>query len=230
MLDTAAAVVRERGFANTRLADIGERLQMTAASLVYHFGTKEELLAQTLGMEATAELDRLRATVAGPDSAQTKMRRLVTLSISRSTTPDWRLWVDAWGEGMRTQTMRNHLSDLDNQWRAALATVIRSGQADRTWPAGDAAVLAAAVMSLLDGIGVQLAVHPTNRATSKLMHAAPNLIEAMLSTGLALSKTSAPKQRRILPSQDAAIIALHPNDDDFDQLAQFAAPLAVDGE
>ena len=36
------------------------------------------------------------------------------------------------------------------------------------------------------------------------------------------------EQRRILASRDAAIIALHSNDDDFDQLAEFAAHLAVD--
>jgi Arc/MetJ-type ribon-helix-helix transcriptional regulator len=36
------------------------------------------------------------------------------------------------------------------------------------------------------------------------------------------------EQRRFLASRDAAIIALHPNDDDFDQLAEFAARLALD--
>ena len=46
ILDAAANVFRQRGYALATLNEIAERADMQAGSLYYHFGSKEELLEE----------------------------------------------------------------------------------------------------------------------------------------------------------------------------------------
>jgi AcrR family transcriptional regulator len=71
VLDAAARLFRERGYAATTLGDIAEAAGLRTASLYYHFGSKEDLVEEilrigtTLVSEAVAEsLGRL-----GPEAS-----------------------------------------------------------------------------------------------------------------------------------------------------------------
>lgn len=48
ILDAAAAVFREQGYANARLSDIAERAGIQTGSLYYHFASREELVSEIL--------------------------------------------------------------------------------------------------------------------------------------------------------------------------------------
>jgi len=48
ILDAAAAVIAEEGYAGTRLSDIAERADMQAGSLYYYFASKEVLVEEVL--------------------------------------------------------------------------------------------------------------------------------------------------------------------------------------
>jgi AcrR family transcriptional regulator len=50
ILDVAAKLFRARGYTETSLRDIGEQAGMKAASLYYHFASKEQLAAEVLGI------------------------------------------------------------------------------------------------------------------------------------------------------------------------------------
>jgi AcrR family transcriptional regulator len=55
ILDAAAKVFRERGFAGTRLSDVADQADLQAPSLYYHFENKENLMEEVLrlGVERT---------------------------------------------------------------------------------------------------------------------------------------------------------------------------------
>ncbi|MCW4385377.1 TetR/AcrR family transcriptional regulator [Salinibacterium sp. SYSU T00001] len=58
ILDAAAALFSERGFAGTSTRQIAERAGMRQASMYYHFAGKEEILLALLDASVTPTLDR----------------------------------------------------------------------------------------------------------------------------------------------------------------------------
>jgi AcrR family transcriptional regulator len=171
------------GFADIRLADIAERLDMSAGALVYHFETKEELLACTLEAEAEDELDRVTEVLRTPSSASDRIDNLVEMSLGTDTIVDWALWIAAWAEAIRSDRMRQSLDRLDRRWLGAVAAVIRDGQSSGEFVAGNPRQLADAVLAVIDGLGVQLTLHPTYARSKRSVLVARTAVSAVLSPG-----------------------------------------------
>lgn len=73
ILDTAARLFREEGYAATSLRDIAGECGMKAASLYYHFASKDEIISEVLriGVERVAEEVR-RAVMSLPPDADVR--------------------------------------------------------------------------------------------------------------------------------------------------------------
>jgi len=63
ILDAAARVFREHGYASARLADIAELAGIQTGSLYYHFAGREELVAEILRLGIETAWDHVRAAV-----------------------------------------------------------------------------------------------------------------------------------------------------------------------
>ncbi len=63
ILDAAAAVFREQGYAGARLSDIAERAGLQTASLYYHFDSRDELVAEILRLGVETAWDHVRDAV-----------------------------------------------------------------------------------------------------------------------------------------------------------------------
>ena len=48
MLDAAASLICERGFGDTRIADVAKRAGVSSALVIYYFGTRDRLLVDAL--------------------------------------------------------------------------------------------------------------------------------------------------------------------------------------
>ena len=48
MLVAAAHLIAERGFSDTRIADVADRVGASPALVIYYFGTKDSLLTEAL--------------------------------------------------------------------------------------------------------------------------------------------------------------------------------------
>ena len=172
ILAASGQLVRRRGFTATRMADVAAELGLSAPLIVYHFRTKDELMAATLAAEAQGELERLEAVAAARLDPVAKLSRVVHLSLGAASVGDWALWIDAWGEGLRSATMRDHLADLDRRWLAAIEAVIADGRAGRcVHGARSPAASAERIMALLDGYGVQLVRAGSARARQRVLAA-----------------------------------------------------------
>ena len=70
ILDHAARLFRQRGYAETSLRDIATVSGMKTASLYYHFASKEEIVTEVLntGVATVAEEARRRVDRLGPDA------------------------------------------------------------------------------------------------------------------------------------------------------------------
>ena len=171
ILAASGQLVRQRGFTATRMADVAASLGLSAPLIVYHFRTKDELMAATLAAEAQSEMERLAAVVAAPVGPPAKLSRLVHLSLGAASVEDWALWIDAWAEGLRSPTMRDHLAELDRRWLAAVEAVIADGRRSGAFTVGSVAASAGRVIALIDGYGVQLVRAGSARARQRVLAA-----------------------------------------------------------
>ena len=181
ILAASGRLVRERGFTTTRLADVAGELGLSAPLIVYHFGTKDELMAATLAAEASAELERMERIVSSRAGPRAKIERIVRMSLGRAAVSDWALWIDAWGEGLRSPVMSRLLAELDQRWQRAIGAIVEEGRSAGVFVTADPEVSAQRLVALLDGYGVQLVRAGSTRARARLLAAARQAVAVELS-------------------------------------------------
>jgi AcrR family transcriptional regulator len=77
ILRVAAEVVGERGYQNSSLDEVAERLDLAKASLYYYFDSKQALVAACLDTAAVEVEGRLQAIVDGGGTPTETLRRLI---------------------------------------------------------------------------------------------------------------------------------------------------------
>jgi AcrR family transcriptional regulator len=76
ILEAAARVLGENGYADTRLADIATEAGTFAGSIYYHFASREELVEEVLTLGVTRTFDAVRAQVEALPSTSSHRRRI----------------------------------------------------------------------------------------------------------------------------------------------------------
>jgi AcrR family transcriptional regulator len=162
MLSAAATLIAERGFHDTRIADVAERVGASPALVIYYFGTKDSLLTEALRWSErsfyTATEEMLRSTTKLRERIETLVEWTLVSEKQSELTGDWGLWFDLWGQAFRHPEVKKDRAELDAQWRDLIARVVQSGI--DAGEIGDVDVETFAIMwsSLLDGLVVQVAL------------------------------------------------------------------------
>jgi AcrR family transcriptional regulator len=169
ILEATRRVVLERGFGHTRIADVAAELGVSTGLIHYHFAAKDELLAETLRDTAAADIRRLEESVAGHGGGSIERLDRVLQEYLPSAERDtsWVLWIDAWGDALRSPRLREISEELDTAWARVLETVIVDGVEAGEMKCADPAAAAWRLACLMDGLGVQLTLH-----TGTMTHAA----------------------------------------------------------
>ena len=114
ILDGAIQVLIERGFANTRVADVAKRLDVSSSLIHYHFDSKESLLAEAFAQAANQDIAELEADIDAAPTAVAKLDALIRNYVPEgSDDVEWMLWIDAWGEALRNPELRKISQRLD---------------------------------------------------------------------------------------------------------------------
>jgi AcrR family transcriptional regulator len=160
ILDASVAVVLERGFAGTRIADVADALGISSGLVHYHFDSKDELLAETLRHAADADIDRLEKAVAELDDPVRRLDRVLCEYLPETKKDQsWVIWVDAWGHAIRNDRLRTILKELDLAWSGALESVLHDGVTAGVFACPDPAGTARRLSALLDGLGLDVILH-----------------------------------------------------------------------
>jgi len=159
ILETTCQVVIERGFAATRVADVANKLGVSTGLIHYHFESKDQLLAEAFEHAAEADLNRLAAELARTSSSVDKLDVLFRLASPETVEADWMLWIDGWGEALRSPAMRKISQDLDIRFKDLIEDVIAAGVADGSFTCIDPSGTSWRLAALLDGLSLQATVH-----------------------------------------------------------------------
>ncbi|HLH66340.1 MAG TPA: TetR family transcriptional regulator C-terminal domain-containing protein [Solirubrobacteraceae bacterium] len=157
ILSHAVALISERGLWDVRLVDVGRRAGVSAASVVYYFGTKDALLAEAIAAADEAFYRSLERELEGARSGALRIAALIV----RSADADWPLWIDLWAYSRHHPETVPAQRRFHDRWRAALADAIRHGAAAGEWRVADPDRAALRLAALTDGLAVQMALgHP----------------------------------------------------------------------
>lgn len=124
--------------------------------MLYHFSTKEKLVAAALTHAADADLAHLRKLLGRRTSALRRLRAAVRWRAPAGQAKGWRLWIDAWAVSLREPALREVSRALDQQWKSALTAVIAEGAAAGEFPCEDPAAAAWRLTAFPDGLAVQM--------------------------------------------------------------------------
>lgn len=162
MLAAAATQIAERGFGDTRIADVAARVGASPALVIYYFGTREKLLIEALRWSEASFYARTEEMLQSTTKIRKRLEILVewTLVADRQAeqTGDWGLWFDLWAQAFRHPEVKKDRADLDAQWRDLIARVVRDGVEAGELGKVDAEGFAVMWASLLDGLVVQVAL------------------------------------------------------------------------
>ncbi|MFE9472183.1 TetR family transcriptional regulator C-terminal domain-containing protein [Streptomyces griseofuscus] len=160
LLRAAVEQIEARGVAAVRIADVAAALGVSNALVLYHFSTKEKLVAAAFAHAAEDDLARLRKLLGRRTTALRRLRAAVRWYAPTGQAKGWRLWIEGWAAALREPALREVTRDLDRRWKAALAEVIAEGVSNGEFSCPDPQAAALRLTALLDGLAVQLTSYP----------------------------------------------------------------------
>jgi AcrR family transcriptional regulator len=163
MLRAALEVIADRGYADTRIADVAERTGISPALVIYYFKTKDQLLTEAIRyLENIWYADGQRRMATLP-TAVARIEEIVAMSCLPEADAEphssWTLWLDFWALAARSAEVAVLRQKDDERWRDLIGSLVRSGQQAGEFRALDPDNFAILLCSLLDGLAIQIALN-----------------------------------------------------------------------
>jgi AcrR family transcriptional regulator len=162
MLAAALEVISERGYPDTRIADVAERAGVSPALVIYYFKTKDQLLTEAIRRYEDAWYAVGQRRMAELPSAAARIEEIVAMSCLPEADPQpgssWQLWLDFWAQAARNEAVATVRRKSDERWRDEIAGLVLTGQAAGEFSPVDARGFAVALTAMLDGLTIQIAL------------------------------------------------------------------------
>ena len=162
MLRAALEVIAERGFPETRIADVAEQAGTSPALVIYYFKTKDNLLTEAMRFAEDLWYDLGARRMEVIESAAARLEEIVAMTcLTEADTelPDsWTLWLDLWAQSVRHPEVARVREEFDAHWRETIVGVVRDGQASGEFDSLDPTEFAITLSALLDGLAIQIAL------------------------------------------------------------------------
>ena len=179
LLAAAAAVIRQRGLENARVADVADEAGTSAPSVLYYFASKAELLKEALTSAEERFYEELEIELSGIEGARERMLRIVQYGAGEGDY-DAALWMELWARALRDPELAATRAELDGRWRRTIADVVRYGQERGEFGPADPEEFAVLLASLLDGLAVQIALRDMEVTPDRVRELAVKLAEREL--------------------------------------------------
>jgi AcrR family transcriptional regulator len=157
----AIDVARRKGLASTTVRDVAAEMGTSSGLIHHYFASMDDVLAAAFELVATQDLRSSEQLMADSSSSVEALRVFF-----RTYTPsdkDWafQLWLDAWAEAARRPAIQVTSRRLNLEWQGLLERTIVAGVRSGALVCGDPAGAAWRILSLLDGLALQVVAHGT---------------------------------------------------------------------
>lgn len=161
IVDATVRVAVVKGLASTTVRDVAAEMGTSSGLIHHYFDSMDAVLAAAFERVARQDLAISEAQMAAAPSPTAALR-----SFFATYTPadkDWafQLWLDAWAEAARRPAVQATSRRLNLAWQGLLEATIRGGVGTGAFRCPDPAAAAWRILSLLDGLALQVVAHGT---------------------------------------------------------------------
>ncbi len=162
MLRAAIEVIVERGFAETRIADVAERAGTSPALVIYYFKTKDQLLTEAIRYSEDGWYAEGQRRMAAIPTAAGKLEEIIAMCClpEADTGPagSWLLWLDFWAQAARHAEVASVRQKSDERWRETIQSLVLAGLDAGEFRAVNSLDFADSLSAMLDGFAIQIAL------------------------------------------------------------------------
>lgn len=161
IVDAALSVAVRKGLASTTVRDVAAAMGTSSGLIHHYFASMDDVLAAAFERVASEDLaisTEAMAAAAGPVEALRVFFRTYTPADKDRA---FQLWLDAWAEARRRPAIRATSRRLNLAWQGLLESTIRDGVAAGVMTCADPGASAWRILSLLDGLALQVVAHGT---------------------------------------------------------------------
>ena len=158
MLRAAAELICERGFGDTRIADVAKRAGVSSALVIYYFGTRDRLLVDALRYSEESFYEAAERMLAEVPSLRERLSLLIEWTCVQEGADEipgaWGLWFDLWAQAFRHDEIKAGRAERDSRWRKMIVDALDSSELSGK----DKRMFALEFAALLDGLSIQVAL------------------------------------------------------------------------
>jgi AcrR family transcriptional regulator len=127
VVEAVAGVLAERGYENTRFADVAAASGAAISTLQNYFGSREDMLIEALRHATEIEVGALEAVA---DAENDPWNRLVAMIDRNLNTPvrNHQLLIEFWRSGIRDQELRDYGEEGWSRYRAPFLRTVIAGR------------------------------------------------------------------------------------------------------
>ncbi|MGV9824216.1 MULTISPECIES: TetR/AcrR family transcriptional regulator [unclassified Gordonia (in: high G+C Gram-positive bacteria)] len=188
ILSAAAGLICERGFGDTRIADVAKRAEVSSALVIYYFGTRDQLLVEALRHYEeefyTGASAMMRESPRFVDRLDKLIRSCCTPRGKDPSPGDWGLWLDVWATATRHPEVSDVRVEQDRRWRELVETVLREAVSHGEIEVADPRDLAVSLCVLLDGLAIQCTLGDSEVTPDRGYEIAMSYVESALGVAL----------------------------------------------
>ncbi len=169
IVTAALEVAVVKGLASTTVRDVSNAMGTSSGLIHHYFASMDEVLAAAFERVATEDLTTSAGLMAEAPTPVEALR--VFFHTYTPADKDWafQLWLDAWAEAARRPALQATSRRLNLAWQALLEGAIVDGVAAGACECLDPRGAAWRILSLLDGLALQVVAHGTTIAREDVL-------------------------------------------------------------
>jgi AcrR family transcriptional regulator len=159
ILAAASRAIQQRGFANTRIADIAREARMSTGAIHYYFDVKDEVLIAALKWASERLFDKLDALSLGATSDRERLAQVIEVAIPEPgpRRGEYVLWIELWVRALQETELLPACEELSRRWRNYFYEPVRRGaESGEFETVTDPDEVAERLIALVDGLGFEL--------------------------------------------------------------------------
>ena len=162
MLRAALEVIVDRGYADTRIADVAERTGTSPALVIYYFKTRDQLLTEAIRYSEDSWYAEYLRRIGQIPTAAGRLAELIGMNCLPGTDPEpgkyWLLWLDLWALSPHNPGVASVRQKSDERWRESIRSIVLASQEAGEFAPVDADDFTITLSALLDGLAIQIAL------------------------------------------------------------------------
>lgn len=156
ILDATVARIESEGLQSLRIADVARDLGVSPALLIYHFQTKDVLIAAAFRYAAVADLDRALALADGSGSPLERLWDCLRWYAPTAGAYGWRLWIEGYAGAVRNKALADVVDELEAEWSDLLLRLVKEAMKADEVDVKNAKTALTRITSMVDGMSMGL--------------------------------------------------------------------------